>query len=183
MFDELGFVKNQKANYENSSHIPVIIPMVIYHGKTQWKIGLTLGDFIADFAELPEIVRQMTPDFHYQMYDLSQFSDVDIKGNAGLTIALSIFRDVFKKSSQEFLETILKAAKAINELEEKETGIQYFETCMRYILTSGPQLSKDQLNTVIKQLESTYKEGSEAPPKKQRDSCCFFGGPDKILLF
>jgi len=114
-----------------------------------------------DFDMLPEEVKQMTPDYRYQLYDLSQFSDEEIKGNAELTIALSIFRDVFKKTSQEFLETILKAARALDELEEKETGLQYFETCMRYILTSGPPLSKDQLNTVIKQLAVTYKKGSE----------------------
>lgn len=152
---------NQKVNRENDTHIPVIIPLVIYHGKTQWKMGSLLSDLIMDFDTLPEEVKQLTPDYRYQLYDLSHFSDEEIKGNAELTIALSIFRDVFTKNSQEFLETIFKAARALDELEEKETGIQYFETCMRYILTSGPQLSKDQLNTVIKQLAVTYKEGSE----------------------
>ncbi len=152
---------NQKVNRENDTHIPVIIPLVIYHGKTQWKMGSMLSDLIMDFDTLPEEVKQLTPDYCYQLYDLSHFSDEEIKGNAELTIALSIFRDVFTKNSQEFLETIFKAARALDELEEKETGIQYFETCMRYILTSGPQLSKDQLNTVIKQLVVTYKEGSE----------------------
>ncbi|MDO9490955.1 MAG: Rpn family recombination-promoting nuclease/putative transposase [Acetobacterium sp.] len=152
---------NQKVNRENDTHIPVIIPLVIYHGKTKWKIGAMLSDLIMDFETLPEEVKQLTPDYRYLIYDLSQFSDEDIKGNAELTIALSIFRDIFKKNSQEFLETIFKAARALDELEEKETGLQYFETCMRYILSSGPQLSRDQLNTVIKQLEVTYKKGSE----------------------
>lgn len=152
---------NQKVNRENDTHIPVIIPLVIYHGKTQWKIGPMLSDLIMDFEMLPEEVKQMTPDYRYQLYDLSQFSDEEIKGNAELMIALSIFRDVFKKTSQEFLETIFKAARALDELEEMETGLQYFETCMRYILTSGLPLSKDQLNTVIKQLAVTYKKGSE----------------------
>jgi hypothetical protein len=76
-------------------------------------------------------------------------------------IALSVARDIFKKSGEEFLETIFKAARVLAELEEHETGLQYFETCMRYILTSGPRLSRDQLNIVIKQLEVTYKKGSE----------------------
>ena len=62
---------------------------------------------------------------------------------------------------RNILETIFKAARALAELDEKETGIQYFETCMRYILTSGPKLTKEQLNIVIKQLEVTYKKGSE----------------------
>ena len=135
--------------------------LVIHHGKTQWKIGSMLSDLIMNFDTLPEEVKIMTPDYRYLLYDLSQFSDEEIKGNAELTIALSIFRDIFKKNSQEFMETIFKAARALDELEEKETGLQYFETCMRYILTSGPPLSKDQLNTVIKQLAVTYKKGSE----------------------
>jgi predicted transposase/invertase (TIGR01784 family) len=30
---------NQKVNKENETHIPVIIPLVICHGRTGWKIG------------------------------------------------------------------------------------------------------------------------------------------------
>jgi len=151
----------QKAIKENVRQIPVIIPILIYHGKEKWEIGNTLADLITDYDVLPEEVKEMTPNFRYQIYDLSQFTDEDIKGNAQLAITLSIFRDVFQKSSQVFLDTIIQAARAINELKEKETGIQYFETCMRYILNAGPQLSKDQLKSVLKQIELTYPEGSE----------------------
>ncbi|MBC3805043.1 Rpn family recombination-promoting nuclease/putative transposase [Acetobacterium fimetarium] len=152
---------NQKVNKENQTHIPVIIPMVISHGKTKWKSGSMFSDLILNFESFPEEVKQLIPDYRYQLYDLSQFSDEDIKGKAELMIALSVARDIFKKSGEEFLETIFKAARALAELDEKETGIQYFETCMRYILTSGPKLSREQLNTVIKELEVTYKKGSE----------------------
>jgi predicted transposase/invertase (TIGR01784 family) len=152
---------NQKVNKENHTHIPVIIPMVICHGEKKWKISPMFSDLILNFDLLPEEVKQMIPNYRYQLYDLSQFSDEDIKGKAELMIALSVARDIFKKSGEEFLETIFKAARALAELEEKETGLQYFETCMRYILTSGPRLSREQLNTVIKQLEVTYKKGSE----------------------
>jgi len=152
---------NRNVNKKNDTHIPVIIPMVIYHGDTRWKISPMFSDLILDFDTLPEEVKQMIPNYRYQLYDLSQFSDEDIKGKAELMITLSVSRDIFKKSGEEFLETIFKAARALAELDEKETGIQYFEACMRYILTSGPKLTKEQLNTVIKQLEVTYKKGSE----------------------
>jgi hypothetical protein len=93
------------------------------------------SDLILDFDILPEEVKQMIPNYRYQLYDLSQFSDEDIKGNAELMIALSVARDIFKKSGEEFLETIFKAARALEELDEK--------------------------TTVIKELAVTYKEGSE----------------------
>ncbi|MBK5245094.1 MAG: Rpn family recombination-promoting nuclease/putative transposase [Eubacteriaceae bacterium] len=152
---------NRNVNKKIDTHIPMIIPMVVCHGETKWKISPKFSDLILDFDTLPEEVKQMIPDYRYQLYDLSQFSDEDIKGKAELMIALSVARDIFKKSGEEFLETIFKAAKALAELDEKETGLQYFETCMRYILTSGPKLTKEQLNTVIKQLAVTYKKGSE----------------------
>jgi predicted transposase/invertase (TIGR01784 family) len=152
---------NQKVNKRIDTHIPMIIPMVVCHGETKWKISPKFSDLILNFDTLPEEVKQMIPDYRYQLYDLSQFSDEDIKGKAELMIALSVARDIFKKSGEEFLETIFKAARALAELDEKETGLQYFETYMRYILTTGPKLTKEQLTTVIKQLAVTYKEGSE----------------------
>ncbi|MDD3050920.1 MAG: Rpn family recombination-promoting nuclease/putative transposase [Candidatus Cloacimonetes bacterium] len=152
---------NRNVNKKIDTHIPMIIPMVVCHGETKWKISPMFSDLILNFDTLPEEVKQMIPNYRYQLYDLSQFSDEDIKGNAELMIALSVARDIFKKSGEEFLETIFKAARALEELDEKETGLQYFETCMRYILSSGPKLTKEQFNTVVKQLEVTYKKGSE----------------------
>jgi len=152
---------NRNVNKKIDTHIPMIIPMVVCHGETKWRISPMFSDLILDFDTLPEEVKQMIPDYRYQLYDLSQFSDEDIKGKAELMITLSVARDIFKKSGEEFLETIFKAARALAELDEKETGLQYFETCMRYILTSGPKLTKEQLTIVINQLALTYKEGSE----------------------
>lgn len=89
---------------------------------------------IFEYDSLPKEVKELIPNFKYLLYDLSQFSEEDIKGNVQLTIMLSIFRDVFRKDGQDFLDTIIKATRVMNELEEKETAIQYFETCMRYLL-------------------------------------------------
>ncbi|WP_026393478.1 Rpn family recombination-promoting nuclease/putative transposase [Acetobacterium malicum] len=152
---------NRNVNKKLDTHIPMIIPMVVCHGETKWKISPMFSDLILDFDTFPEEIKQVIPNYRYQLYDLSQFSDEDIKGKAELMIALSVARDIFKKSGEEFLETIFKAASALAELDEKKTGLQYFETCMRYILTSGPKLTKEQLTIVINQLAVTYKEGSE----------------------
>ena len=152
---------NRNVNKKLDTHIPMIIPMVVCHGETKWKISPMFSDLILDFDILPEEVKQVIPNYRYLLYDLSQFSDEDIKGKAELMITLSVARDIFKKSGEEFMETIFKAARALEELDENETGLQYFETYMRYILSSGPKLTKEQLTTVIKELAVTYKEGSE----------------------
>jgi len=151
---------NQKVNRENNTHIPVIIPMLIYHGKSKWNVG-TLKDLILDYDALPEEARQMIPDFNSQIYDLSQYSDEEIKGDAILRITLSVLRDIFQKNGDEFTSTILKASQALSELTEHRTGIQYFETYIHYILKSGVGLSNEQLDMVINELSDSFKEGSE----------------------
>lgn len=151
---------NQKVNRENNTHIPVIIPMLIYHGKSKWKIG-TLKDLILEYDGLPKEAKQMIPDFNYQVYDLSQYSDEEIKGGAILRITLSVLRDVFQKNGDEFTAAILKASPALSELTEHRTGIQYFETYMRYILKSGVGLTNEQLDMVVNELSDSFKEGSE----------------------
>jgi hypothetical protein len=52
---------NQKVNKENQTHIPVIIPMVICHGETKWKIESMFSDLILNFDTLPEEVKQLIP--------------------------------------------------------------------------------------------------------------------------
>lgn len=161
LFIYMARIWDQKVNKENDTHIPVVIPMVIYHGSSKWRVGPMLSDLILDYDILPEEIRKMTPDFRYLIYDLSQFSDEEIKGKVQLTIALSIYRDMSRKSGLEFLETILNAAIALRDLEEGKKGIEYFKICMNYIIKAGSGISLDQLDIVIKELESTYKEGSE----------------------
>jgi predicted transposase/invertase (TIGR01784 family) len=151
---------NQKVNRENATHIPMIIPMVIYHGKSKWNIG-TLEDLILDFDLLPEEAKQMIPDYHYQVYDLSRYSDEEIKGHAKLRIMISILKAVFGNSDADALQTIVKAGAALAELEESEKGIEYFEVCLRYILDSRLDFSTEQLNIIIRELNDSYKEGSE----------------------
>ena len=148
---------NQKVNRENATHIPMIIPMVIYHGKSKWNIG-TLEDLILDFDLLPEEAKQMIPDYHYQVYDLSRYSDEEIKGHAKLRIMISILKAVFGNSDADALQTIVKAGAALAELEESEKGIEYFEVCLRYILDSRLDFSTEQLNIIIRELNDSYKD-------------------------
>jgi hypothetical protein len=84
-----------------------------------------------------------------------------IKGKVKLAIALSLFRDMPRKSGLEFMDTILNAARALRDLEKEEKGTEYFKICMNYIVKAESGISIDQLDFVIEQLEDTYKEGSE----------------------
>lgn len=150
-----------KIKKENANELPVIIPLVIYHGKDNWNIKTTLGEMITGYKDLPKDIKKFVPDFEYLLYDISRYTDKEIKGEAQLRIIFTIFRDVLMKDSECLRESILRAAKYLQELEDKQTGIEYFETMMRYIFSAGKNLTRSDINKIIERIETTYPEGSE----------------------
>ncbi len=150
-----------KVKKENCSELPIIIPLVIYHGSDEWNIKTTLGEMIKGYKELPEDVKKYVPDYEYLLYDLSSYTDEEIKGEVQLRILLTIFRDVFTKDNKAIIETVLRAAEHLGKLENQQTGIGYFETFMKYILNASRKLTKEDVEDIIKKVEASYPEGSE----------------------
>jgi len=120
-----------KIKKENSNELPIVIPLVIYHGSDEWSIKTSLGEMIKGYKDLPDDVKKYTPDYEYLLYDLSSYTDEEIKGAAINRIILTTFRNIKKKSYEEFLESIVISAEYLKELEDKQTGIEYFETLLR----------------------------------------------------
>jgi predicted transposase/invertase (TIGR01784 family) len=150
-----------KTKKEKADELPVIIPLVVYHGKGRWKIGTTLGEMITGYEDLPEDIKKVTPNYEYLLYDLSRYTDDEIKGEVQLRILLTIFRDIFTKDSKGLRDSIYRAAKYLRRLEDKQTGIEYFETLMRYIFSAGKNLTRSDVTEIIEKIETTYPEGSE----------------------
>lgn len=150
-----------KIKKEKTDQLPVIIPLVVYHGKEGWDIKTTLEEMIPGYRELPRDVRVFIPDYKYLLYDLSGYSDEEIKGQVINKIAMTIMRDIQKKGIDEIIKSIFKATLYLRELEDKQTGIEYFETLMRYLFSARADLTKADFNELVKKIETVYPEGSE----------------------
>ncbi len=150
-----------KAKKENIRELPMIIPLVIYHGNNEWKIKTSLGEMINGYDTIPDDIKKYVPDYEYLFYDLSRYTDEQIKGEVQLRILLTIFRDIFTKDSQVIRKSVLRATDFLRELDDKQTGIEYFETFMRYVLNAGQKLTKKEMNDIIEAIETTFPEGSE----------------------
>ena len=57
--------------------LPLIVPMLIYHGREKWNIGLYLDDII---KKIPVEAKEYVPNFKYILFDLSNYSKKEIKG-------------------------------------------------------------------------------------------------------
>lgn len=61
-----------KIKKEKADKLPMIIPLVIYHGKEIWNVGTTLGEIIDGYNELPDYIKKYVPDYEYLVYDISR---------------------------------------------------------------------------------------------------------------
>lgn len=150
-----------KIKKEGTGGLPVIIPLVIYHGQVSWNAGTTLGEMITGYQELPNNIQEFVPNYRYLLYDISKFTAEEIKGIAQLKILFTIFKDIFTKDNKGLQETIYMAVKYLQELEDKQTGIEYFETLIRYVFSAGKNLTKADIEEILEEIETTFPEGSE----------------------
>jgi len=80
------------------------------------------------------------PDFGFELYDLLRFSDDQIKGTIMGRVMLLLFKYIFKPELRHKLPEIFSLFQT---LMEKETGLQYLETVIRYLASV---LEEDELS-------------------------------------
>lgn len=150
-----------KRNKEKTKELPIIIPLVLHHGQQQWQLPSSLGELLHGYAGLPEEVKVYVPNYNFLLYDVSRYSDEEIKGNAQLRILLTLFRDLKTTDSIKQDLAISRSLYYLSELEMKQTGLGYLETVMRYIFAVAQNLTKQDLTNIMKKIETTTPEGSD----------------------
>ena len=150
----LGYILDIWKLYDKQNKnekLPTIIPILIYHGNRKWKYGNSLSELIEATSEA---ISDYIPGYNYLLYDFSNYSDAEIKGQIKLRLFLKlishIFDDDFDKGLREVLPLLI-------ELSEKTTGLEYIETVVKYILNIGEEISLNELDQKAKNISA---EGS-----------------------
>jgi predicted transposase/invertase (TIGR01784 family) len=134
---ELYLKQNEKAKY-----LPVIIPLVIYHGKPKWSIS---KQFISLFEE-PSDMEDFIPDFKYNLYDISHMSDGEIRGTPLLKIFLTTFKYIY---SPELKKKLMDIFRLFLELSDKTKVSEYLEVLLRYLFNSPGEYSKEEIREQV----------------------------------
>jgi hypothetical protein len=141
---------------EESAGLPIVLSLLICHGRKEWP-----KDTVRFTSLLTGPVGELSsyiPDFGFELYDLSCFSDDEIKGTVMSRVALLLFKYSHNPDFHHKLPGILSLLKT---LMEKKTGLQYLETVLRYLTSviSEDELSLEQIKGIFEQAVS--KEAGE----------------------
>ncbi|MDA8140414.1 MAG: Rpn family recombination-promoting nuclease/putative transposase, partial [Desulfobacteraceae bacterium] len=131
---------------DNLQRLPIIIPLVLYHGPSS---RTQINTRFSSLLDGPiDALAAYVPDFSYVLYDLTRFSDEQIKGTVMARVAMLLFKHIFDPHARDKLPTILSL---LLQLMEKQTVPQYFETVFRYIISNIDDISVDDLTQIVKE--------------------------------
>ena len=120
--------------------LPIVLPLVIYHGRSPWNVGKQLKDLF----HIPDSsLGAYVPNFDYLLYDISHLSDEEIKGAVVLRATLLIMKYIFRPDIGEHLEKIFGL---LSDLTLKQTGLEYLETLLRYLVNATESIKKDDID-------------------------------------
>jgi len=126
----------------------LIIPLLIYHGKAKWNIGLKLIDCIEEF---PDELNLFLPDFEYLLYDLSSYSKEEIKGYGIVRVLFEVLKSTY---SDDFKYRLITAIEVLERLEKENKGIDYFEVVIRYVLDVKEDMNVVDIIDIVSQISS-----------------------------
>jgi predicted transposase/invertase (TIGR01784 family) len=139
------FLKQQKKQKKKES-LPIVIPLLIFHGEHSWP------EHRARFSSLlsgpVEELCDYIPDFSFSLYDLTCFSDDEIRGTVMSRVVVLLFKHIFDPDLLDRLPGILSL---MRELIEKETGLQYLETVFRYLFSTIDDVSTETIREIAEQ--------------------------------
>lgn len=143
----------EQALKEKQALVP-IVPLVLYHGRSRWSIS----PHFRDLFELPDVLRPYLPDYRYEVYDLSQYDEAEIKGEIILQVVLRLLKYILRSEINERLSDTLAL---LLKLSEQETALQYLQTFLRYVSQGAPQLTEASLQAAVSNL---FREGEALMP-------------------
>lgn len=101
---EVKFWEQEKD--AGASSLPVVIPVVVYHGRQAWNIALGFQNLFTD--DLAGAVwRRYVPNFEYHLCDLTRYDDKEIAGTEELQAGLLLMKYIFRRDLGERLTEII----------------------------------------------------------------------------
>lgn len=128
---------------KETRRLPLVIPMVIYHGREEWGQKRRFREV---FSGPVDKLSRYVPDFEYILYDLSHLSDEKIRGAVLLRAVLLMMKHIFDPKIHHRLPRIFRL---LRELSDTERGLRSLEILLRYLFDQVPDLTKEQAEAMM----------------------------------
>jgi hypothetical protein len=130
--------------------LPVIIPVVLYHGHTPWTAPRWFGDVLAVPPEVRPVVRRYLVQFEYLLTDISEISDDELRAHA-FTAVVKLLALCFKyaRTSSDFLSILGRWMDVVGEVVRAPNGLSALAQLLCYVLQVNQHVQREQLQELL----------------------------------
>lgn len=134
--------------------LPLIIPVVIYHGVRSWKFSLAFEDL---FDPPSPVFSPYLPKFEHILHDISHLEESEIKG----TIILQVVQLLLKYIQvPELRDRLPEIVRLLGSLREKDRVTEYLQVILEYVFQATDHV---EVRDVQKALQNIQQGESVMP--------------------
>jgi len=158
------------GEHRNAPRLPVIVPLVVYHGRERWNAPTGFGALLDLSDDARSDLAPWLVELRYVLQELGRVTDDDLKGRALGRMALLLAKHHHDGELWRRLPSWVAALRAVL----RESGLRAIETVMRYVIDveKGPpppeiqrlltrSVGKDAMETVMSWAQKLREEGRE----------------------
>jgi len=135
-------IQSDHQKQHNSKTLPLVCPLVFFHGKTAYPHSTDIKDLIAAPADLVEQVF-LKP---FQLIDTHTLVDEDLKQRHWAGVMEFMLKHIFARDVLPYLKQIMGILRDL----EKANGTDYIVTMLNYVLVAGETASPEEFVETLK---------------------------------
>jgi len=146
--------ENYRKQNRQAKQLPVILPFVLYHGKSKWSVSNRLKPL---FEGIP-FTEKYLPDYEFEIVDISHIPDDQIKGELLVRAFLLLLKYNDNKTLFNALPGIFHL---VHGLSNDVKSTEYIEMFLRYLMAT---VEKDMKHDLAKEIKKSLKERGDIMP-------------------
>lgn len=146
-----GLTVSSVPHLEN---LPLIIPMVFYHGAQPWNIPLNFQSLIDESR--PPCTNHFIPNFEYLLCDLSKYSDEELIGTVHYQVTMLLLKYIFHEDINVRLPGIFNI---LNKLKNQQTILEFLETILEYLIKGTNRFTEKDIEDALEHAIPEIKGG------------------------
>ncbi len=144
----------EKAQRDGEKKLPIVFPVVFYHGRTKWRVSKEFSALFDFKGELKEL-RGYVPEFVYHLCDLAEFEDEELKGEFTFQAAMRLLKYIFRQELHEEMET---GFRLLMENLPRATMLERVRVLINYLLLTG-KATEREVGWKLRKID--YEKGKE----------------------
>jgi predicted transposase/invertase (TIGR01784 family) len=139
------FARNPEAKV-----LPMIIPIVMYHGHAPWLEPRLFGDVLAVPPSVRPAVERYLVQFAYLLNDLSEVSDDELRARA-MTAVAKLVALCFKhaRTSPDFMAILGRWMDVVREVVQAPNGLSALAQVLCYVLQVSEYVEREELKALL----------------------------------